>query len=100
MGSNIKTVIDKDGFHMTMKDRGIASAEATASDAAQRIDQTPEIPYPTVSNGVDGRVVVHDGVHDFAQQLHRQGACIVRHQDTGELFVVLKYTDGSVRRWS
>jgi hypothetical protein len=69
-------------------------------EAAQPLIRVPAIAHPVVVDGVGGRITVIDGVHRLADQLQRQGVCIVQHQGTGELFAVLNFTDGSVRRWA
>jgi hypothetical protein len=38
------------------------------------------------------------GAHRLADQLQRQGACTVRHHEAGDLFTVMSYSDGSIRR--
>lgn len=60
----------------------------------------PQIPHPIVNEAQDGRIVIIEGAHRLADQLQRQGACVVQNQESGELFAVVRYTDGSVRRWS
>lgn len=75
-------------------------ANANRELQPQPIRTTPDIPYPRVKDGKDGRIVFIDGVHRMADQMQRQGACIVQHETSGELFVVIQYTDGSTRRWA
>lgn len=96
----MKTVVDNDGYHIVMKDREVPPTGGKLEEAAQPIIRVPVVAHPVVVDGVGGRVVVVNGVHRLADQIQRQGVCIVQHQDTGELFAVLNFSDGSIRRWA
>ncbi len=81
-----------------MKQESVLSSTRSGKGVPFPEPTNPETPHPIVVDGLDGRFVVCEGGHRLADQLQRQGACIVQHVESGELFAVVRYTDGSVRR--
>jgi len=74
---------------------GIAAA---AQEEPNPIVKQPEFVHPLVRVAADRRITIMDGAHRLADQLQRQGACTVQDQETGALFTVMQYSDGSIRR--
>lgn len=61
------------------------------------VEKAPEVEHPTVLVEADRRVTIMSGAHRIADQLQRQGVCVVKHYDSGDFLSVMTFSDGSIR---